>query len=106
MVAELRDLHLKCLAQMWGFASGLRGQSYALPTMTTHLEPLSLDEIKIHVDHLIKYAQFTPHLDFMVTAIGTGICGYKPEEIAPLFQDALNIKNIYLPELFIQILME
>jgi hypothetical protein len=41
-------------------------------------------------------------LKFLVTEIGCGIAGFTPDDIAPLFQPAIdeNIENVYLPESF------
>ena len=37
---------------------------------------------------------------FLVTEIGCGLAGLKPKEVAPLFKDAVNVFNIYLPSRF------
>lgn len=36
----------------------------------------------------------------LVTEIGCGLAGLKPKEVAPLFKDAVNVFNIYLPSRF------
>jgi hypothetical protein len=41
----------------------------------------------------------------MVTAIGCGNGGFAPEEIAPMFRGAVNVDNIYLPEVFWRYIM-
>lgn len=89
---------------VWGGFEGQFGESYALPTMNTHLDPLELDEILFHVDRFIDFAKKHPEKNYLVTAIGCGICGYTPHEIAPLFRRALEVENIALPQLFINIL--
>ena len=40
---------------------------------------------------------------FLVTRIGCGIAGFKDEEIAPLFDHALDVENIILPKEFADI---
>jgi hypothetical protein len=40
----------------------------------------------------------------LVTEIGCGIAGFSPSEIAPLFEQAREVKNIYLPERFWMVL--
>ena len=50
------------------------------------------------------FAKAHPEYIFLVTEIGCGIAGFEPAEIAPLFQDAIPVGNIYLPERFWQIL--
>lgn len=84
---------------IWGQGVGLQGQTYGIPTM--HGGP---DAIRPYVDEFIKFAQVHPELKFLVTEIGCGIAGFTPEEIAPLFTEAIPIENIYLPERFWHIL--
>ena len=83
----------------WGVGVGLTGQSYAIPTMQGGVET-----IKPYVDEFIRFAQANPGLKFLVTRIGCGIAGFKDEEIAPLFDKAMQVPNIYLPETFFKIL--
>ena len=84
---------------IWGQGVGIQGQSYAIPTMHG-----GVDEIKPYVDDFIAYAKAHPEKKFLVTPIGCGIAGFTPEEIAPLFADAKDVENIWLPESFIQII--
>lgn len=83
----------------WGVGVGLTGQSYAIPTMQGGVET-----IKPYVDEFIRFAQENPGLKFLVTRIGCGIAGFKDEEIAPLFDKAMQVPNIYLPETFFKLL--
>lgn len=39
-----------------------------------------------------------------MTRIGCGIAGFTDEEIAPMFKEALDVKNIILPESFVNTL--
>ena len=78
-----------------GQAEGPQGNSYAIPT-----DGVSLDEIKYAVDIFTDFAIAFPELTFLVTEIGCGTAGYHPSEIAPLFKDAVRIKNICLPKIF------
>ena len=84
---------------IWGQGVGLQGQTYGIPTM--HGGP---DAIRPYVYEFIKFAQVHPELKFLVTEIGCGIAGFTPEEIAPLFIEAIPVENIYLPERFWHIL--
>ena len=86
---------------IWGQGAGLQGQSYGIPTMHG-----GVDVIKPYVDEFINFAKSHPQLKFLVTRIGCGIAGFKDEEIAPLFQDAFEIENIYLPKSFYDILVK
>ena len=78
-----------------GCGVGLRGQSYAIPTMQGGVET-----IKPYVDEFIVFAKSRPDLYFYVTRIGCGIAGFRDKEIAPLFKEAVGVENICLPKSF------
>lgn len=82
-----------------GCGVGLRGQSYAIPTMQGGVET-----IKPYVDEFIAFAKVHPELFFFVTRIGCGIAGFRDKEIAPLFAEAIGLENVCLPESFIKLL--
>ncbi len=84
---------------VWGQGVGMQGQSYAIPTMHGGVEA-----IKPYVDEFVQYAKTHPELKFFVTQIGCGIAGFIPEEIAPLFREALDVENVILPKVFVEIL--
>lgn len=79
----------------WGVGVGLTGQSYAIPTMHGGVET-----IQPYVDQFIEFAKKREDLSFLVTRIGCGIAGFRNEEIAPLFKEAIGVHNIYLPKEF------
>ena len=85
---------------IWGQGVGLQGQTYGIPTMQG-----GIDTIAPYVDEFIRFAQSHPELVFLVTEIGCGIAGFRPEEIAPLFKEAVKVSNIYLPQRFWNILI-
>ncbi len=78
-----------------GCGVGLRGQSYAIPTMQGGVET-----IKPYVVEFISYAKSHPEFFFYVTRIGCGIAGFRDKEIAPLFKEAAGVENICLPKSF------
>ncbi len=84
---------------IWGQGVGLQGQSYGIPTMQG-----GVNTIKPYVDEFIEFAKTHPQLKFLVTEIGCGIAGFSVEEIAPLFEQAIEVENIYLPERFWMVL--
>ena len=86
---------------IWGQGVGLQGQSYAIPTMHG-----GVNVIKPYVDEFIDFAKSHTELKFLVTRIGCGIAGFTDEEIAPLFKEAIEIENIYLPKSFYYILVK
>lgn len=84
---------------IWGQGTGLQGKSYGIPTMHG-----GVDVIAPYVDDFIAFAREHRELKFLVTEIGCGIAGFTVEEMAPLFKDAMDEENIYLPQRFIDIL--
>lgn len=82
---------------VWGEGVGHHGQSYAIPTMHGGVE-----QIRPYVDEFVEYARANEHLRFLVTRIGCGIAGFRDEQIAPLFSEALNCSNIILPREFVE----
>lgn len=83
----------------WGRGVGLAGQSYAIPTMQGGVETIAP-----YVDDFIGFACNHRKQKFYVTRIGCGIAGFRDEEIAPLFRNAIGEENIILPETFYKIL--
>lgn len=55
-----------------------------------------MNKIKIYVDKFIEYAKEHPEDNFLLTAIGTGLAGYKHSDIAPMFSGVP--KNVKIPE--------
>lgn len=73
---------------IYGQGIGRQGDSYAIPTKDEYLKSLPLDAIKKHVDVFLEYASKRPKDLFLVTAIGTGLAGYKHTDMAPMFYGA------------------
>jgi len=89
-------------AMKWGAimgrSGGLQGNTYAIPTVDKDVETtMKIEDIKPFVDNFISFAKDHPQMTFLVTEIGCGIAGLKPEQVAPLFKEALIVKNISLP---------
>ncbi len=64
---------------------------------------MCLEPNLLEVDRIIKK---NPQKFFYVTRIGCGIAGFKDEQIAPLFKNALELENVCLPKSFVQVLKE
>ena len=94
--ARIARLHF---GAVMGKGVGLQGQSYAIPTMQGGVET-----IRPYVDRFIAYAKRHPEKHFLVTPIGCGIAGFEAEDIAPLFEEAKEMKNISLPESFWEVI--
>ena len=85
----------------WGQGTGLSGQSYAIPTMQGGVET-----IKPYVDEFIDLASQWDQTTFYVTRIGCGIAGFTDEQIAPLFDKALDLYNVVLPRKWFEIIVD
>ncbi|UFS60518.1 A1S_2505 family phage non-structural protein [Subtercola endophyticus] len=79
---------------VWGQANGLQGQSYGIDTMS------GLKTLGAEVASFLDFARGHPQLTFLVTEIGCGIAGYRPEQIAPFFTDVP--ANVQLPASFVR----
>jgi hypothetical protein len=94
-------------AKQW-VGIGPTGRCYAIPTRYTDTLPngrlqfktLPLTSIFSHIADFIEYSKIHLEQIFLVTAIGCGFAGYKASEIAPAFNEALYLNNVYLPKLF------
>ena len=101
--SNLRGMHAGGAARVavdkfgavWGQGVGLQGQCYAIPTMQGGVKT-----IKPYTDQFIAFAKEHQELFLYVTRIGCGIAGFRDEEIAPLFVDAVAIPNVCLPKTF------
>jgi hypothetical protein len=83
---------------VYGNGKGFQGNSYAIPTKDYYIKTLPLSEIANYVDEFLVFAYNNPEMTFQVTAIGCGLAGYKPEQIAPMFKNCP--ENCELPEEF------
>jgi hypothetical protein len=89
---------------IYGIGVGLQGDSYGIPTKDQQIETLPLDTIRLYVNQFIEFARHKPDLLFNVTAIGCGLAGYNPLQIAPMFSSASGLSNVRLPEEFKKVL--
>ncbi len=80
---------------IWGEGEGLQGRSYAINTMS------GIEVLGAQVGRFLDFATSNPALTFLVTEIGCGIAGYKPEQIAGFFANAPS--NVVLPTTFHEI---
>ena len=82
---------LKYYGAIYRKGLGHVGQSYAIPTKHgKDLSVMSLDDIREHVEAFKTYTLSNPQLSFYITPVGTGLAGYKHEEIAPMFKGCVN----------------
>jgi len=86
---------------IYGQARGLQGQSYAIVTkdLSRGQRSIPLDAIAAEVREFLYFASLHPEHTFKVAAIGCGLAGYLPSEIAPMFTN--RTPNVELPALFL-----
>ena len=89
---------------IYGQGVGMQGHSYAIPTKDHQLKTLPLEMIKKYVDDFLSFAGEHPDWHFHVTAIGCGLAGYGPWDIAPMFNEAPY--NCDLPDEFLDVLRD
>lgn len=102
--AGAAKLALDKFGARYGQGFGIQGSSFAIPTKDQSLNTLHLHRIQMYVNDFIYWAEYHTSNTFLVTEIGCGLAGYKPEQIAPLFEKARNCENIYLPLSFWSVL--
>lgn len=81
---------------------GRQGNSYAIPTKDAEFNTLSLERINEYVQDFLAYAATHFEESFNVVAIGCGLAGYTPEQIAPMFRE--RSENVNLPQEFLKCL--
>lgn len=87
----------------WGVGIGLQGNSYAIPTKDFHIITLDIETVEGHIADFLDFArQHLMDMEFDVTAIGCGLAGFMPSQIAPLFKDAP--LNCILPVSFAEVI--
>ena len=93
----------KKFGAVWGQAEGLQGASYAIPV--DFGKGIRKDnEVKESVSRFLAFTKEHPELFFYVTRIGCGLGGYRDDEMAMFFKDALDLNNVCLPKSFVDAL--
>lgn len=92
-------------ALKWGATPGVglghAGKTWAIPTKDHGIRTLPLEAIQAYVTFFLREAGINTHRRYLVTAIGCGLAGYTPRQIAPLFfRDGPPPPHIHLPESF------
>ena len=80
----------------WHVGVGFYGRSYAIPTKDEHIRTMPIERIAPYVRAFLAFAALHPQRLFLVTAIGCGLAGHDPRDIAPLFAGAT--ENVFLSE--------
>ena len=80
---------------MQGVGRGWSGQSFAIPTLNEHFQPMPLSQIQHYIDDFKIYTKNHPKFTYFVTSVGCGGAGYQAKDIAPLFDGISD--NVILP---------
>lgn len=80
-----------------GKGEGHYGSSYAIP-VHRHLTHLMDAAVK----RFVAYAGKHPELKFFVMPVGCGTANMNVDEVADMFRPAVELDNVYLPEIFIK----
>lgn len=78
---------------IYGIGTGLVDNSYAIPTKDFFIRTLPLDKIRLYINQFVRFTNLCD-LEFFVTPVGTGLAGYRHEQIAPMF---IGVRNCWLP---------
>lgn len=83
----------ECGADM-GIGEGLTGDSYALPTCSGPQTASPRGDVRAACRRFRAFAVDHPELDFLLTAVGCGIAGFRVEEVAEWLDDLPD--NVYV----------
>ena len=75
---------------VYGSGFGLYGNSYGICTKDENLKPLNINRIKVEIENFCLFTREHIFYRFFVTAVGCGYAGYTDEQIAPMFEGAIN----------------
>jgi len=65
---------------------------------------VSLEDVKTDIAGFITYAKANPDKTFLVSKVGLGKSGLGINVVAPLFEDAQELTNVYLPRAIVEAL--
>jgi len=93
---------------------GYQGQCYAIPTLSFKDNFFGLKDIEEHVNTFFisvkkmreEFPALYSHVVYLVTEIGCGIAGYTPEQIAPMFKEAIDLPYVHLPARFWEVILK
>ena len=86
----------KQFGAVMGVGEGLRGQSYAFPTLGRDLCQLPISRMEESRDQLYSVCADFPNKQFLLTKVGCGLAGHPEAIMRGLFTDAP--ANLILPE--------
>lgn len=86
-----------------GVGVGFTGQCYAFPTKDEKIKTLPLRVVDNFASDFCDVVRANPNKMFLLTAVGCGLAGFSPKQIAPLFYELFdyNVSNISYPIEFV-----
>ena len=69
----------------WGVGEGLRGNSYALPTLNRYMKQVSAGAFRYSLKEFLRIVECNPDYVFLLTKVGCGIAGWDVETVARMF---------------------
>lgn len=87
-----------------GYGWGRNLQTFAVPTKDEQIVTLPVKAIGAYIHQAINDLRLHTHKIILVTEIGCGLAGLKPEQIAPFWKEAIQLNHIYLPQRFWNVL--
>jgi hypothetical protein len=76
----------KNFGAVYGDALGFTGKCFAIPTKDENIVTMPLYRILASVSYFSRITHLFPAKEFLVTKVGTGLAGYEPQDIAPMFR--------------------
>ena len=70
---------------VWGVGEGLRGNSYALPTLDRTMKRVSVGALRYSLREFLRIVDCNPGYTFLLTKIGCGIAGWEVSQMGFLF---------------------
>ena len=83
----------ECGAVM-GVGEGLTGEAYALPTCSSPGKAMPISAVKLACQRFQDFAHAHPEMDFLLTAVGCGIAGFKTHQLGVWFPNLPD--NVYV----------
>lgn len=88
-VGGAANLAFQRFGAVWGVGEGLRGNSYALPTLDRNMRRVSLRSLAWAFKNFFREVDANPGMVFLLTKVGCGIAGYAAADVAGVFWGAV-----------------
>mgnify|MGYP003402527240 FL=1 len=72
---------MQAYGAIWGQGEGRQGRSYGIPTKDETIKTMPLSDIEVGIRKFARYAAENHDEAFILTPIGCGLAGHKPEDL-------------------------